>query len=191
MKDRIIVLKVTKYSDHHLIVTGLNTLGSKRSFLAPAALKSKKRFGGGVLEPTHFIEIQFTEPKNEDQMGILKEAHLIESFEKLRTDYDRLQAAFEILRAVEKIAQEELNDNDQLFSLIGHALRSLQTCLNPRYLVSHFEIKLLNSMGVLELEDSLRSILSQKFDSNLVLNESSLSEQGWGLYHASKREYLF
>ncbi len=190
MKDRIIVLKVTKYSDHHLIVTGLNVLGCKRSFLAPAALKSKKRFGGGVLEPTHFIEIQFSEPKNEDQMGVLKEAYLIEPFEALRTDYDRLQAAFEILRMVEKIAQEELHDNETLFSLLGHALKSLQTCLNPRYLVSHFEIKLLNSMGVLELEDTLKVVLSQKFDSNLIFNETALSEYGWNLFHASKREYL-
>ena len=33
------------------------------SLMAPAALKSRKRFGGGVLEPTHFIEIHYELPK--------------------------------------------------------------------------------------------------------------------------------
>lgn len=190
MKEKIIVLKVTKYSDHHLIVTGINLDGSKRSFMAPAALKSKKRFGGGVLEPTHFIDIQFSEPKSEGQMAVLKEAQIIEGFEGLRLDYDRLQAAFQILKYTEKIAQEELGGNEDLFRLLGHALKTLQSCKDPRSLVSHFEIKILYFMGVLELENSLRDVLARRFEDNVIIDEVTLSEEAFYKLGVSKREYL-
>lgn len=188
MKDRIIVLKITKYSDHHLIVTGLSMKGAKKSFLAPAALKSKKRFGGGVLEPTHFIEIEYTESKSEELLCVLKEAYLIESFENLRTHYDKLQAAFDLLRYTDKVAQEELDNNEALFSLLGHALKALQHAKNPQALVSHFEIKLLSSLGVLEVDESLKAMLTKKFDQ--YPSQNTLSEKGWQLLNDSKREYL-
>lgn len=58
-RERIIVLKKTVYRDSDLIIRGLNSQGAKLSFIAPAALKSRRRFGGGVLEPTNFIEVVY------------------------------------------------------------------------------------------------------------------------------------
>ncbi len=58
-RERIIVLKKTVYRDADLIIRGLNSQGAKLSFIAPAALKSRRRFGGGVLEPTNFIEVVY------------------------------------------------------------------------------------------------------------------------------------
>lgn len=45
------------------------------------------------MEPTHLIEAIYQNPKQEEGLRLLKEAKLIEGFEALRTDYDRLETA--------------------------------------------------------------------------------------------------
>src|SRR5690606_37634421 len=142
-KDKIIVLKVTKYSDSHLMVTGLNQVGAKISAMAPAALKSKKRFGGGVLEPTHFIEIQYERATQEGRLPVLKEAHILQSFEGLRTDYDKLNLSFYFLKLIDLVAQEDAQDSKSLFSLLGNGLKALEKATDLYSLKMHFEIKFL------------------------------------------------
>lgn len=147
--DKIIVLKVSKYSDSHLMVNGINQKGAKISAMAPAALKSKKRFGGGVLEPTHFIDIQYQLAKHEGMLPILKEAQIIESFEGLRSDYDKLTLSFYFLKLIELVAQEDAQDSHALFSLLGHALKALENAKDFSSLKKHFEIKFLYTQGML------------------------------------------
>jgi len=149
--DKIIVLKVSKYSDSHLMVNGINQKGAKISAMAPAALKSKKRFGGGVLEPTHFIDIQYQLAKQEGMLPILKEAQIIESFEGLRSDYDKLTLSFYFLKLIELVAQEDAQDSQALFSLLGHALKALEKAKDLSSLKKHLEINFLNHQGSLEL----------------------------------------
>ena len=148
-KDKIIVLKVSKYSDSHLMVNGLNQFGAKISAMAPAALKSKKRFGGGVLEPTHFIEIQYQMANREGMLPILKEAQILESFEGLRTDYDKLNLSFYFLKLIELVAQEDSQDSKSLFSLLGNGLKALEKAKDLSSLKMHFEIKFLYTQGIL------------------------------------------
>ena len=47
------------FLESNLIVRGLNSHGIKMSFIAKGALKSKRRFGGGVLDPCSFIEVEY------------------------------------------------------------------------------------------------------------------------------------
>lgn len=188
MKDQILILKTIKYLDYNLIVTGLSRDGSKKSFMAPSALKSKKRFSGGVLEPTHFVEIQYSEPRSEDRMPTLQEARLIEGFDFLRQDYDKLQTALTILNYAEHVAQEELGDNSSLFGLVGHALKALENSDHPEVLGTHFEIKVLNAIGVLEPEESLSQTLRHRFLDYPDLNNLSL--EGRGILERAKGEYL-
>lgn len=163
-KDKIIVLKIAKYSDDHLIVTGLTPNGSKLTLMAPAALKSRKRFGGGVLEPTHFIDIQYEQKFSDpDKLPILKDAQLIESFEGLRTDYDKLNLAFYFLKIVEQTTKDEMPDSDKVFSLIGHALKSLEKAKDIASFRMHFEIKYLYTQGVLEIKPGIDKYLRSKF----------------------------
>jgi DNA repair protein RecO (recombination protein O) len=161
-KDKIIILKVSKYSDSHLIINGINIHGAKISALAPAALKSKKRFGGGVLEPTHFIEIQLQPPKSEGMFSVLKEAQIIESFEGLRKDYDRLFLSFYFLKLIDLVVQEDGQDAS-LFSLLGHGLKALEKAPDLQAFKKHFEIKFLHTQGLLELGGDLSGILKKKF----------------------------
>lgn len=160
--DKIIVLKVSKYSDSHLMVNGINQNGAKISAMAPAALKSKKRFGGGVLEPTHFIEIQYQLAKQDGMLPVLKEAQIIESFEGLRSDYDKLTLGFYFLKLIELVAQEDAQDSKSLFSLLGHGLKALEKAKDFSSLKKHFEIKFLYTQGMLDLGGNLGGILKMK-----------------------------
>ena len=65
LQDRFIILKKMKYGESDLIIHALSSAGTKKSFIARAALKSKKRFGGGVLEPSHFVKLTYKPGKSE------------------------------------------------------------------------------------------------------------------------------
>lgn len=153
VKDRIIVLKTTKYGESDLIVNGLTRTGAKKSFFARSALRSKKRFGGGVLEPTHYIEVLFKEKSSlggEGKLHTLQEAHLLEGFEGLRKDYDKLQMALYFVKTIASFSKEDDLHSPDIFNLLGNALKILPTEVELSRLKTHFELKLLASQGVLE-----------------------------------------
>ena len=58
--EYLFVLRVIKYGEADLIVSGLNTMGAKIPLFAKYALKSRQRFGGGVLQPTHYIKATYS-----------------------------------------------------------------------------------------------------------------------------------
>jgi len=145
--DKVIVLKTVRYSDDDLIIHGLNSQGAKISFFAKSALKSKKRFGGGVLEPTHYIQAQYRKKSEDSALSTLLEAKLLEAFEGLRKDYERLETALYFLSLVDRVSHAE--DSKPLFDLLGNALRAAETCQAPTLLKLHFEYKLLSLQGVL------------------------------------------
>lgn len=188
--DKIIVLKVSKYSDSHLMVNGINQKGAKISAMAPAALKSKKRFGGGVLEPTHFIEIQYQLAKQEGMLPILKEAQIIESFEGLRSDYDKLSLSFYFLKLIELVAHEDAQDSQSLFSLLGHALKALENAKDFSSLKKHFEIKFLYTQGLLELGGNLGEILKKKFSDYVSFHPEYENSPDYRRLKSSLEDYL-
>jgi DNA repair protein RecO (recombination protein O) len=171
-KDRVIILRKTKYGEADLIVQGLTTRGSKISFLARGALKSKKRFGGGVLEPTHYISVSYKK-RSEDsqQLAVLEEASLLEAFEGLRTDYDRLQMALVVTQIIARIGQEGDEHSESLFNLLGHTLKALEKTKRLDFLRLHFIIKLLHQQGVLEVDGWMMPLLKTPINENEKLVE--------------------
>ena len=83
-----IVLKATRYSEADLIVSVLTSEGQRLQLFARNALKSKKRFGGGVLEPTRYIQVSYEDRRSklggESELHTLREASIIQAFEGLR-----------------------------------------------------------------------------------------------------------
>ena len=151
VRDRIFVLRTIKHGESDLILHGLFSQVGRLNFIAKGALRSKKRFGGGVLEPTHFIEVLYK--KKDEQIDaplhFLEEARLLNGFEALRVNYERLQTAFYLLKIVSKVSQENDWHAQELFNLTGNTLRALETSENTELLQTHFEMKLLASQGVL------------------------------------------
>jgi len=166
-KEKILVLRTFKHGESDLVVHGLNPLGARMNFFARGGLKSRKRFAGGILEPTHYIEVTYkVGNSNEgDPLHTLQEAHLIREFPKLRTDYTRLETALHLLKVVHKLGQQGVIDSPDLFNLLGNALAAAETSPDLERLKVHFEVKLLAAQGVLPHDDDftpwLKATLAQ------------------------------
>ncbi|MGE0527592.1 MAG: DNA repair protein RecO [Bdellovibrionales bacterium] len=175
-KEKIIVLRTFKHGEADLIVHGLNPLGARMNFFARGGLKSRKRFAGGVLEPTHYIDISYkVSASNEsDPLHSLLEAQIIREFPGLRTDYARLDAALYFLKLVHKLGQQGVVDSPDLFNLLGNALTAAETSGDLEKLKTHFELKLLSAQGVLPADSPFQSWLQ----TTLAKHESVICESG-------------
>lgn len=165
-RERIIVLKKSVYRDSDLIIRGINSQGAKVSYLAPAALKSRKRFGGGVLEPTNFIEVVYQSSSKSSLRGSasssgdgaplqrLQEAHIIKEFSGLRRNYEILQTSLSILSLVDRLAREGETHSTELFNVLGFALQTLSRLEESSLLTFrlHFLLRLLFQQGILARE---------------------------------------
>lgn len=171
-QNRFIILKKTRYGEADLIVQALSAQGEKMSFMARSALRSKKRFGGGVLEPLHFVQFTY-KPGADDKLNVLKEASVISDFAGLRSDYDRLEFALRALDAVGKISQEGDSASEYLFNLLGHMLRALENARETAALRLQFWLKLLHQQGVLTAEPWMTPFLKAT-----IAQSTELAEQG-------------
>ena len=151
-KNRFIILRKMKYGEADLILHALSQQGEKLSFIARGALKSKKRFGGGVLEPSHFVTFTYKEAAEEGQLNVLQEATLINDFAGIRKDYDRLELALHVLECVSKVSQEGDKNSEFLFNLLGHALKALEIAEDVLVLKMQFYLKFLLQQGVVNAE---------------------------------------
>ncbi len=190
--ERLFILKVIKYGEADLIVFGLNSMGAKIPLFAKSALKSRKRFGGGVLESTHYIEATYNDTSRsfrgplETEYGrnhfvnhnhsfcFLREATLVYDFHKIRSDYDRLQLGFYMLKLVNHFCQEGLPDNGQVFHLLGNSLRALETSKKLHELQMAFELRLLKMQGILDEDHSMKRVLGGSISEHEQLNINPL-----------------
>ena len=150
-KDKVIVLRRHRFGESDLIVRSLNHQGALLSFFAKGAVKSNKRFAGGLLEPGHFIGVEYKKSRT-SSLHSLRQAHFLKRFEGIRTDYDRLNMALHFLRLMEHISQEGVEDSTGLFNLLGNALCALESSNNLSALCFIFEFRLLLNQGVLPVE---------------------------------------
>ena len=146
-RTQLIVLKTLPFSESDLIVRGLSQKGNQLSLIARGALKSRKRFAGGLLEPSSFIEIEYRPSKR--SLHRLQQAWFLKDFRDLRKDYDRLELALYFLQVAGEISQEGTWDSEELFHLLGNALKEAERspCLGTLKLF--FQIKILFLQGVL------------------------------------------
>lgn len=159
---RLIILKKVKYGESDLIITGLSHDGVVRSFIAKSALKSKKRFGGGVLEPTHHVSViySFKGGSHEEGLFVLNEAQVIDGFPKLRQDYEKLSTALYLLKLVSLFLKEGESFSQGAFNLLGYTLKALEECESCLKLKTHFEVKFLSLQGVFPHETEYKKLLT-------------------------------
>lgn len=147
-KTKVIVLKRTAFQESDLIVRTLDQKGGALSFIAKGAVKSKKRFSGGVLEPGHFIGVEYKTSKR-SSLHQLKHAWFIKRFEQLRNNYEHLKLALYFLDLIEKISQEGIEDCPELFNLLGNSLQAIENSHHLEALKSIFEFRLLWNQGIM------------------------------------------
>lgn len=151
-QGRFIILKKIKYGEADLIIQALGLDGARSSFIAKSALRSKKRFGGGILEPLHFVSFTYNESHDVSKMKKLKEATLLEDFKEIRTNYDKLELALFILNCVSHVSLEGDQHSEFLFNLTGHALRAVAKTEDLKLLKLHFCLKFLYQQGVISID---------------------------------------
>jgi DNA repair protein RecO (recombination protein O) len=153
VKDKVFILKKVRYGDTDLILNCLTPSGARVSLFARSALKSKKRFGGGVLEPTHYVHVMYEDKGSSQTLHTLKEASLIEGFNGLRTDYARIETGLYFVKLIADCVKEGDLDSGELFNLLGNTLRAAEKTEHLDRLRIHFEVKLLANQGVLPIDD--------------------------------------
>jgi DNA repair protein RecO (recombination protein O) len=158
-KSRAIVIRKTKYSESDLIVQVLTPDGGKVSLMARGAVKSRKRFGGGLLESGNHLEIQYQKSNKPDALSILNEAILIDDFADLRKNYERLELALWIIEIVGKVSQEGDEQSAALFNLLGQSLRALSQANQTEAFQLHFCLRFLHQQGVLAVEGWMQAWL--------------------------------
>ncbi|MFN8792262.1 MAG: DNA repair protein RecO [Bdellovibrionales bacterium] len=165
-----IILRKVKYGEADLILHALSSQGEKMSFLARGALRSKKRFGGGVLEPLHHVKLVYSSSSKSD-LHTLKEAQLVQGFDGLRTDYDKLTFALLALECVARVSMEGDSDSASLYNLLGHLLKNLEPSPHLTILKTQFFLKFLLQQGVLEVEAWMAPFLRAALSENEQLLE--------------------
>ncbi|MBO9666484.1 MAG: DNA repair protein RecO [Bdellovibrio sp.] len=169
-KERFIILKKMKYGESDLILHAISPKGEKLSFIARGALKSKKRFGGGILEPSHFVNFIYKQSSDQGQLNVLQEATLINDFPGLRQDYDHLEFALHVLECVAKVSQEGDQHSEFLFNILGHTLKAIETAKDVLVLRMHFYLRFLLQQGVITPEPWMGPFLKTNLaDTNTLL----------------------
>lgn len=173
-RSKAIVLRAIRYRDSDLIVHLLTDSGQLLTAMARSALKSKKRFGGGALEPTHHLDIVYQKKASEDddKMALLLEAQVIDGFDKLRSDYERLQVALDILATISKVLKPGDTEQVNIYNMLGHALKNLEKSTNPKLIKVHLLARLLSQQGVLPHEPAFEPLLSCPMAKSLELKLS-------------------
>jgi DNA repair protein RecO (recombination protein O) len=193
VKERVFVMRLHKYSDADLIIHCLTSKGAKLSLFARSALKSKKRFGGGVFEPTHYIEVVYQRKGGSEGGGLcsVSEAQIIKDFSKLRADYPRLQLGLHFVHLVDQIMREGDEHSSQIFDLLGNSLSTLESSQELEKLKLHFEVKLLSSQGVLPIDASEAQLLSLGISEHARIDLSEASTRKLkSTIQSVLREYL-
>ncbi len=173
--EKFLILKKNKYAESDLIIHALSTIGAKRSFMAKGALKSKKRFGGGVLEPMHYVQLTYREARSENGLSYLSEASIIEDFKHIRTDFDKIHFALNIMNCAYHVSQEGAFDSQFLFNLVGHSLKFLNTS-TPDQLSTfklHFYLKFLYQQGVISIDPWMAIFLKANLSDSGTLNSNA------------------
>lgn len=190
VKDKVFLLKATKYGDSDLILSALSPTGARLSLFARSALKSKKRFGGGVLEPTHYVHVLYEDKsgsRSEHPLHTLKEATLIDSFDGLRTDYSRIEAGLHFVQMISNVVREGEVDGSDLFNLLGNTLRAAEKSSRLDKLRIHFEVKLLSNQGVLPLEEEEQMLLGTPISEH---ERIPFDDASWRRVHARVRRVM-
>lgn len=190
-KDKFIILRKMKYGESDLIIHAISPHGEKLSFIARGALKSKKRFGGGILEPSHFVNFVYKESSEEGRMHVLQEATLINDFPGIRQDYDHLEFALHVLDCVTKVSQEGDKHSDFLFNLLGHTLKSIELAQDVLVLKMHFYLRFLLQQGVIQPEPWMAPFLRTNLaDTNTLLAHRQVVDEELNNVENMVRHYI-
>jgi DNA repair protein RecO (recombination protein O) len=137
-----ILLRKTKFSETSLIVTWLSQNAGKLKTIAKGARRPRSRFGG-TLDLFHQCEIQFARSRK-GELHALRETVLLEAYEAIRFDFQRLALASYFAELVDQVTELDHPAPD-LFDLLQRGLGHLAA--HPASRLPHARRKLVEGLG--------------------------------------------
>jgi DNA repair protein RecO (recombination protein O) len=142
-RDVGVVLRTYKLGEADRIVVLCTQGHGKVRAVAKGVRKTNSKFGSR-LEPTSHILVQLHEGRGE--LHTVTQAELVETFDPLRRDLERLSRAVSMLEAVDQVSQEGKGDAS-LYEMLVKGLRACVAWDSPLVGPSFF-LRLLESDGV-------------------------------------------
>lgn len=172
ISDQGFVLKTVSYGDSDLIVSLLTKDSGLVNAFVRGAKNSKKRFGGGVLQPPHLIDFLASSKKSQDTESLtyLREASLLNDFTSIRSQYLSLNVLSMMIKTF--LSGEDLQKEH--FNLFGHGLVSLSKTTDYRRFFSHFIARYLVLEGVLPSDPVLAKLISLPLKEHANLSEETV-----------------
>lgn len=140
-----LLLRKTKLTETSLIVTWLTQDLGRLKTVAKGARNPKSRFAGS-LDLFFQCEIRFARSRS-GELHQLQEATLLDSFERVRFDYDRTSLAAYFVELIELVTEPE-HAAPELHDLLTRALRHLDLTPASQRALLHFEAELTRLLGI-------------------------------------------
>ena len=146
LSDEAFVLRTQELGENDLIVSLFTRGHGKIRGVAPAARRSRRRFGG-ALEPMTFVRVAWSEKPRRD-LHRLDSAECIRSFADMQSE-PSIQAACAVLSEVSESFAHEGQADEKAFKLVGAVLEALEGRTAPWIIVRYFEYWMLRVHGLL------------------------------------------
>lgn len=145
ISDKAIVLKHHELSGADKVVTFLTESHGKLKAAAKGARRPKNRFSGS-LEPLSRVELVcFVQPERE-VLARLNQCEVVEPFDALRENYDRLMTGLYLLELADSLLKEGV-PMPNCFTDLGRALEALAGGLDRELVRWGFTWRLLKELG--------------------------------------------
>ncbi len=123
LKTDAIVLSGFKYGDTSKIVSMMSESAGKFSAVIKGARNTKSKMGG-VFENMNHVNVIFTKKESRD-LQLITKAECVSSFRRIKSDLDRLSAAYRILELTSR-STYDYHSSPEIYSLLKEFLYGLE-----------------------------------------------------------------
>lgn len=145
-KTEAVILNSFDFGESDRIISFYTRGHGKIKGIAKGARRSRKRFVGNLDVLSRITLIFFRNEKSE--LVRIEDATLIDGFQSLKSDIDRLSQACYLLELVSEMTREG-QVTPGVFELLLDFIRMLDAGQDPGVIIRFFEIKLLSILGYL------------------------------------------
>ncbi|MEI6756013.1 MAG: DNA repair protein RecO [bacterium] len=143
LKSKVIVLSRTDYGEADRILTLLSEQHGKISVIARGVRKPKSKLAGGI-ELFSVSEITYLEGKG--NLDTLISARLVENYENVVHQIDRVQLGYEFIKLLNKITEDDVDT--EYFAVLRDALSALNDdSINHQFVEAWFAAQILKLEG--------------------------------------------
>lgn len=144
IEDQAFLLRAVNYGDDHRILSFFTQNYGRVDLIALGAKKSQKRFGGRI-DFLNYLQIDYR-PSPEGRLGRLQEVQLVQSFVRVRGDYDRLMMALEWCRLLAQVLHRD-QPLPKLFRSLKQGLHALEIFQQAEAVDLSFRYQALAALG--------------------------------------------